>query len=305
MSDARRFCIIFDRRAENDGRLQQAVDRIRELGHAVFVKQADEPGDATRHAAMAAEKKADTIVAVGGDGMLNMVVNGILRQKGSDACAVGLIPFGTGNDFAAACGIPLDDFREAVDTLIRSAPLSIDLGQAGGRFFVNVVTGGFPAEAGLETSRTAKKLLGKFAYFVTGLVNIGSLEARDMHFSAPGFEWAGPVYAFGLANGRRVGGGFSVSPQAVVNDGLLDLMIIPESEEGLLAILAEYSRMSQGNNANRIITHQVPWLKLVSRETVKLNLDGEPVEGKYFHFRVHSGRLSFCLPKNSPVLIQE
>ena len=60
-------------------------------------------------------------------------------------------------------------------------------------FSDNLVTGGFPAETILETSQTAKKLLGRFAYFITGLINIRNLAARDMHFTAPGFEWEGAI----------------------------------------------------------------------------------------------------------------
>ena len=151
-------------------------------------KKIDEPGDAARYAGEAAEQGVDTVVAVGGDGMLGLVVNGILREACAAPCAVGLIPFGTGNDFANASGIPADNFLEAFDIVIRVVPEPIDVGQVNETYFVNVAGGGFPAEAVADTSRKAKALLGKFTYLVTGLVNIGSLAAKNVHFTAPDFE---------------------------------------------------------------------------------------------------------------------
>ncbi|MGD8293306.1 MAG: YegS/Rv2252/BmrU family lipid kinase [Desulfobacterales bacterium] len=302
-SESRKFCVIFDQRAQNDDGLQQGVQKLQVLGHSVFTKKIDEPREAARYAGAAAEQGVDTVVAVGGDGMLNLVVNGILREKSDVPCSVGLIPFGTGNDFAGASGIPSDSILDALDIVIRVIPVPIDVGQVNETFFVNVILGGFPAEAATETSRKAKAFLGKFAYFVTGLANIGSLDAKDMHFTAPGFEWEGPVYAFGLGNSRQAGGGFTVSPKAVIDDGMLDLVIIPQSEAGLVTLVSDYARMNRFDDTDRIIYRQVPWLILASRETLYLNLDGESIKGKNFRFQVHSRMLPFCLPTNSPVLI--
>jgi lipid kinase YegS len=277
------------------------VEKLHGLGHSVSIKKIDEPRDVARYAGEAVELRVDTVLAVGGDGMLNLVVNGILREKNDAPCAVGLIPFGTGNDFAGGGGIPVD-FTDALDIVIHAEPRLIDVGQVNQTFFVNVAVGGFPAEAVADTSPTTKKLLGKFAYLATGLANIGSLVAKQVNFRAPGFEWQGPIYAFGLANGRQVGGGFEISPKAVIDDGLLDLVIIPQSEVGLVTLISDYYRLLRLDNPDRIIYRQVPWLDFASRETIYLNLDGESIKGKDFHFRIHARRLPFCLPERSPIL---
>jgi lipid kinase YegS len=296
------FYVIFDQRAQNESDLQEGVEKIHGLGHTVFTKQITEPDDAVRYAGEAAEQGADTLVAVGGDGMLSLVVNGILQKGGNAPCEAGLIPFDTGNDFAGACGIPYGNILEALDILIHTRPACIDVGQVNKTFFINVVIGGFPAEAVMETSRKTKALLGKFAYLVTGLANIGNLAPKNLHFTAPGFEWEGPVYAFVLGNSRQAGGGFQVSPKAVIDDGLLDLMIIPESEEGFVKLISDYSRLSRLDDTDRIIYRQVPWLNVRSRETIYLNLDGESIQGMSFRFNVHKCRLPFYLPKDSPIL---
>ena len=296
--------IIFDQRAEQESGLWEAVENIRSLGHSIVVQQISQPEDATRYAAEAADRKADRVLAVGGDGMLNLVINGLLRPQSNAAPAVGLIPFGTGNDFAGAGNIPLDDYSAALDLVLQASPEFVDIGQVNETFFINVVAGGFPAEAAAEASPKAKEVLGKFAYFLTGLFNIADLEAKDVQFTAPDFEWSGRVYAFALGNGRQAGGGFSVAPRAVVNDGLLDLMIIPQGEESVIKLITEYSALNRYDDTEHIIYAQIPRLKLESRQIIRLNLDGESTEGKHFHFQAHPGRLRFCLPPQSPILIK-
>jgi lipid kinase YegS len=234
--------------------------------------------------------------------MLNLVLNGILQKRPDFDGALGLIPFGTGNDFAGASGIPCNSVSEALEIAIHAEPVMIDVGQANETFFVNVAAGGFPAEATAEISQTTKALLGKFAYLLTGLTNIGNLAAKTVAFRAPDFEWASAVYAFGLGNGRQAGGGLKVCPTAVVNDGLLDLMIVPESDEGIVTLVSDYLRMGPGGETEHIIYRQIPWVNVTSRETISLNLDGEPLEGKKFQFKVHARHLPFCLPKSAPIL---
>jgi diacylglycerol kinase (ATP) len=136
-SQAKKICIIFDQRAKNDEGFREGVEKVQSLGHAVFTKKIDGPKDAARYAGEAAEQGVDTVVAVGGDGMLNLVVNGILRMTSDAPCAVGLIPFGTGNDFAGASGIPSDNFIEALDIVIRESPVPIDVGQVNETYLFN------------------------------------------------------------------------------------------------------------------------------------------------------------------------
>ncbi|MGD9302175.1 MAG: YegS/Rv2252/BmrU family lipid kinase [Desulfobacterales bacterium] len=302
MKKTGKFHIIFDQRAHNEKDLQEGVEKMQRLGHSVFTKQIEEPDDAVRYAGEAAAQGSNTVVAVGGDGMLSLVVTGILQKRSKAPCEIGLIPFGTANDFAGACGIPSDDFPAALDIILQTEPVPVDVGQVNGTFFINAVVGGFPAEAVKDTSRKTKALLGKFAYLATGLANIGNLAPKNVRFSAPGFEWEGPVYAFGLGNSRQAGGGIQFSPKAVVNDRLLDLMIMPESEEGLVSLVSDFSRLSRLDETDRIIYRRVPGLDVASHETLHINLDGEPAQGKDFHFRVYKYRLPFHLPKDSPVL---
>ena len=296
-----RFCIIFDQRAEIDPDFQQSLAWI-DSQQPVDARRIDTPADAQRFAGQAVENEMDRIIAVGGDGMLDRIVNGILCSSGQFSGAVGLIPFGTGNDFARAAGIPLDNHLEAMKIAVENPPVPIDIGQMNDDYFINVVTGGFPAEAAAETPGVAKGLLGGFAYFLTGILNIGDLSPRIIHFSGPGLEWQGPVYAFGLGNGRRAGGGFSVCPQAVVTDGMLDLMIVPESKRGLVSLITDYLQMTRFDPTEDIRYERVAWVNVSSDETIHVNRDGEPVKGKAFRFTVHPRRLSFCLPEHSPIL---
>ena len=300
-SRSRKLLLIYDERAREDSQFWAAVRKIRGRGHTVDSRQIRVPKNAARFAAEAVERDIDRIVAVGGDGMINRLVYGILHGRTQASCALALVPFGTGNDLARAAGIPIDECLEALEIATDADPVPIDVGRVDGFFFVNAVTGGFPAEAVTGITRKTKELFGKFAYVLTGLANVGSLSAKRVKFSAPGFEWEGPVHGFTLGNGRQAGGGLTIAPKALLDDGKLDLMVIPESREGLLPLLTEFSRMGDPDRLEHIICVQVPRLTLESRETIHLNLDGETVAGTDFHFEVQPRRLPFCLPRNSPL----
>lgn len=301
-SGSKKLFLIFDERARKDAQFQDAVEEVRGRGHTVLLRQIQVPKNAARFAAEAVDQNIDRIVAVGGDGMINRLVYGMLHERTEAPCALALVPFGTGNDLARAGGIPVGDPLEALEIAVDAIPVGIDVGRVDEFFFVNAVTGGFPAEAVAGISRKTKEIFGKFAYVLTGLANVGSLSAKKVRFTAPGLEWEGPIHGFTLGNGRQAGGGLTIAPGALLDDGLFDLMIIPESEEGLLPLLVEFSQMDDPDRLEHIICVQVPSLNLECRETIYLNLDGETVSGKKFRFDVQPQLLPLCLPRNSPVI---
>src|SRR5438270_62146 len=107
--------LIVNAKARDDESLRAAVEAVRGRGHRVEVRATDQVGDAERLAAEAARAGAETVVAVGGDGTLNEVVNGVARAAWPVRCAVGVVPLGTANDFAGGCQIPRNDPAAALD----------------------------------------------------------------------------------------------------------------------------------------------------------------------------------------------
>ena len=140
-----------------------------------------------------------------------------------------LLPLGTANDFSRSAGIPLEP-AEALE-LLDVPPRDIDLGEVGGQIFLNMATGGFGSQVTANTSEDLKKVLGGAAYLFTGLSRFSELHAAYGELQGPDFHWSGELLALGIGNGRQAGGGHVLCPQALADDGLLDISILPAPQE--------------------------------------------------------------------------
>jgi lipid kinase YegS len=300
MSDTERIIrIILNGRAASDPRLRAAVTQVRERGHRVEVRVTWEGGDAERFAAEAANSGIASIIAGGGDGTLHEVVNGVAAARGGSA--VGLLPLGTANDFASACGIPTADLFDALMLIAEGTPRLIDLGRLGERFFINVASGGFGAQVTTETPPDLKRILGAAAYFLTGLRHATDLRACQAFLSAPEFTWEGAFFALAIGNGRCAGGGFQICPRSLLDDGLLDVVLIPSMPRIHLLALLDDLRRGTHLHSPHIVYRRVPYLAIQASEPLQVNLDGEPQHGMEFHFQILARSLPFYLPPTAPL----
>lgn len=305
---ARRLRMILNGRAAGDQSIRDAVQGHRDRGVDLSVRVTWEGGDAARYAREAVADGVDTILAGGGDGTLNEVC-GALAEAGPDADAlpsVGVLPLGTANDFATGAGIPPEPLP-ALDLALHRPAIPVDLlrvlPQDGDpRWCVNVATGGFGTEVTTETNPTLKKLLGSAAYLFTGLARFTSVRSSWGRFNGPDFAWEGEFLVLGMGNGKQAGGGHRLCPAATVDDGRMDVMILPsmEREEGsLLGTLLSEGRAGLMDTA---VIARLPWLEIGGTEGLTLNLDGEPVEADGYRIEVVPGRIRMHLPRNSPLL---
>src|SRR5690242_13482521 len=175
--------IIHGARAERED-VRHLIDWVRAKGHLVEPHVTLEAGDATAMAVAAARAGADTVIAVGGDGTVNEVVNGL---DGFDT-PLGIIPVGTANDFARQVGIPADA-DHAMDVILQRKPRRLDTASLNGRRFLNVSTGGVGAEATAETPPDAKEALGAIAYVISGMRKLADFRAGRARFAGDGFEY--------------------------------------------------------------------------------------------------------------------
>ena len=305
-----RWCLILNGKSAGDDALRAAVQAMRERGVDIDVRVTWEAGDAARHVAEAIAGDASTIVAAGGDGTLREVAGAL---AGGDAPAdalpsLGLVPMGTANDFATAGGIP-DEPLPALELILAQPPQSVDLLRldAGGvvHWAANMVSGGFGTQVTVETPEGMKKLLGSLAYLLTGLSKLGRIEPSRASLRGPEFAWEGDFIALGVGNGRQAGGGQALCPEATVDDGLLDLTVIPELSGEIAATLG--AMISEGKVAalERVATRaRLPWVEIVAEAPLALNLDGEPVESTRFRIDCVPGRLRMHLPPDSPLRSQ-
>jgi YegS/Rv2252/BmrU family lipid kinase len=235
---------------------------------------------------------ADTVVACGGDGTVNEVLNGLEGTR----VALGIIPAGTANDFARQVGIP-DDPNAAMDIVLRRKAVIIDTASMNGRRFLNVSSGGVGAEATAETPTEAKAQLGPVAYFISGLRKFAGLEPRRGIFEAPGVRIDEDFLLFAVGNARATGGGTLVTPRASVRDGLLDVCIVSAMPRKEFAKLVVRVKRGEHLEMEGVRYLQVPWFRVTTSEPTIVNLDGEPMELRQAKYEARPRDLLIHLPR--------
>ena len=124
-----------------------------------------------------------------------------------------------------------------------------------------------------------------------------------MRLSGPEFQWQGDFIALGLGNGRQAGGGQVLCPEAFVNDGLLDLTVVPELSGEVAGTMGTLVTDGKAAALERVaIRAQLPWVEIDAPQPLTLNLDGEPVASPHFRIECVPGRLRMHLPPGSPLL---
>jgi diacylglycerol kinase (ATP) len=184
-------------------------------------------GDAGRAGLSGARDGCETFFVAGGDGTVNEVVNGVAAAGALDRVRFGIIPLGTGNDFAAGLGIPVE-VDEALRVLLQERGLRVDLGSVNGRLFLNTSGGGYIAEVSMAVTPQLKTVAGRLAYLIGGAQALWEYEpVRATVWAEPGGERLGlRLYAFAVCNSRLIAGGRLIAPYAVIDDGLLDVCLI-------------------------------------------------------------------------------
>ncbi len=289
--------LILNERAACDERMREAVCEARARGHEVEVRVIWECGDAETFAEEASRRGFGAVIAAGGDGTINSVLNGLHGVGLERSCALGILPYGTANDFASSLGIPINDPVAALVLALEVEPTSIDAGRVGDQLFLNVASGGYAARVTTDTPAELKNVFGGLAYLLTGMANVAGLVARDTRFRGPGFAWEGEAFGFFVGNGRQAGGGFQVTPQARLDDGLLDLMILPNVPwTELLTLAGEYVSLGPSESPERIQYVQLPWIEVEAPDAIQVNLDGEPLIGTRFRFEAATGLVACLIP---------
>lgn len=273
--------IILHGKAASDARLRTAVHALREDGHVVDVRVTWEPGDATRltreAVGQAGLPKIDCIVAAGGDGTINEVFAAAHAAGLPEGCYLGIIPLGTANDFAHAAALPIADITAALRIAANAPPRLIDVGLLNGKFFVNLVSGGFGSRITIETDPKLKQRLGGLAYTVTGIAHFSELSENRGMFRAEGFSWQGQFLALAIGNGRQAGGGIPLCPDALIDDGLLDLTILPAMDRPTrLDAFSHLLREGAASVRNKLVMTRSGWIEYQSEHDLNVNLDGEP-----------------------------
>lgn len=229
-------------------------------------------GDGARLATDALRDGACRIAACGGDGTIHEVAGAL---AGSDA-ALGILPCGRGNDFARALGIPRQ-LDAAAAILMDGSPRRIDLGQANGRYFCTVVTLGFDAEVARLAYNKAVPFSGTAAYICGVLLMLVRYQGLSLHLCGDFGTFDGPVLLTATGNTTTYGGGMRIVPQAVPDDGLLDVCLVRMLPR--LAVLRLFPTVFWGGHVTHpaVMIARTRRLSVETPEPVWLFADGEPL----------------------------
>lgn len=219
--------VIFNPGSGSGDHGERVRRRVDESGYTL--ERTEREGEAVTLAAEGVDDGYSTIVAAGGDGTVNEVVHGIDRAGGFDDVELGVLPLGTGNNFAKQIGIP--DLETAFDVVADGERRRIDLGYASDRLFVNSCVAGLTAESSSETSSAMKNKLGVLAYVLTTLRTVSDFESLRLTVEVDDAgqgktAWAGDALSVLVGNGRRFP--TSGTSQADMEDGLLDVVVIKD-----------------------------------------------------------------------------
>ena len=268
-------------------RLQRIKTLFAESGVVISVVESRSAGDIEMAVAESVKAGARKVIVAGGDGSVHEAVNGIL-QAGSNA-SLGIVPTGTGNDFAKACGVPPDwehATRLLTERLAAGAPTrTIDVGRMNDRYFANGAGIGFDAKA-TRIAESIRLPIGNLVYLLAILrCMYDGIATPELVIQSGDDIWRGPVTLVSISNGPWAGGMFHIAPMANNADGVLDLLLAkPVSRTRIFSLLP---RLIQGRHMNEpeIVHHLVRTVNVTAAAAVESHLDGE-LQPPQTHFEI-------------------
>ncbi len=294
-----RALIVFNPGAGQAGSAEQdihaAQDVWREHGWQVDLRPTAGPGDGTLIAREAAAQGYHMVVAAGGDGTVNEVINGL---AGSET-ALAVLPIGTVNVWVRELGLPLQP-RAAAEALLDAQVRTIDLGRAGDRYFLLMCGVGFDAAVTAEVRADEKRRFGAMAYLLRAANLAGRFRGTPARITLDGRAVRGRVLMIVLGNSQLYGGVVKFTARASMDDGLLDVCII-KGNSLWSAPFRALSVVTQRYNLDpEIEYHRAREITISARHPLPVQVDGDHIGQTPMTFTAVPGALRALLPATLP-----
>jgi diacylglycerol kinase (ATP) len=268
-------CVILNPHAGTSLAQEQLAEQLQRLP-GLTIAQTRQAGDAGRLAAEAVGSGYDLVVAAGGDGTINEVLNGV--SVDFDRATFGILPLGTANDFARTINM-LSDVPAAIDALLAGRIEQIDVIRYSGtetRYFLNASAGGFSGLVNEAMTDEMKQNWGPLAYLRTAasvLPNLRDYRTFVSFDDEP--EQKVHLYNMVVANARYVAGGVPIAPEASLNDGLADVVLVPAASMMEMAVLAPQILLGTHLGSELVHYRQARKISVRSQPGMWFNVDGE------------------------------
>ncbi|HLS89395.1 MAG: diacylglycerol kinase family lipid kinase [Limnochordales bacterium] len=255
------------------------------------VLETEGPGHAIELAREAATAGYTAVVAVGGDGTLNEVVNGV----GTDGVPVGFIPLGTGVDFPRTAGLPRSPL-EALEVVLAGRVTRIDVGVVNDRLFCNVAGTGFDAQVAARVNETGSKRGGPIPYIKAVFQTLFTYENAPFRIVVDGVPQHVKSLLMAVGNGRFYAGGMMICPRADLRDGQLDVCIAGDLSK--LGTLLTLPRVFSGAHLGhpKITYRRAREVVVEGPSHLRIQADGELVGNLPATFALRPGALPMLLP---------
>ncbi|MCX2757124.1 lipid kinase YegS [Vibrio sp. Sgm 22] len=293
---------ILNGKKANIPELRQVIFAARDNDIDLQVRVTWESSDMFRLVSEAICDGVKRLIVAGGDGTVNEAVNALNQFRASERPQLAIIPMGTANDFATAIGIP-SDIAQAFTLALEGKAAAVDSVRANDRYFINVAAAGFGAEVTAETPVELKDFLGGGAYTLTGVVKALGFKPYSGTLTIDKGSFTGEILVGAFCNGRLAGGGQELAPNALIDDGLMDLTLIKAFVASDLQKVIE--ELKHPVDDGKYIVHtQARWLEVDFPQPLPINLDGEPYRSNQIRFEVMPSSICLVLPDSCPCLVK-
>ncbi|WP_010529625.1 diacylglycerol kinase [Lentibacillus jeotgali] len=252
--------------------LATVLERFEVAGFETSAHATTAEGDATDAAKVAVERHFDLVVAAGGDGTISEVINGLAEQENRPK--LGIIPTGTTNDFARALCIPRD-IGKAIDIILEGQSMLLDIGRVNEHYFMNIAGGGKLTELTYEVPSKLKTMIGHLAYYVKGMEMLPSVKPTRARIKYDGHVLDEDIMLFLVSNTNSVGGFEKLAPDARLDDGYFDLLILKKMNLAEFVRIASLAVRGAHLEDKRILYTQAKHISVETDDKMQLNIDGE------------------------------
>jgi diacylglycerol kinase (ATP) len=283
----------------SDRLLRPVLERLGSAGVEVEVHRTVSLQDACLVARQAANS-VDAVLAMGGDGTVGACADGLAAAAGRVA-VLGVIPAGGGNDAARNFGLPFADPLAAATRLPTLRRRRIDLVRAGERCVLNAAGAGFDAEVSRRANQGLSRAPGRVRYVTAVLAELLASRPASFRLLLDGQAIETDAWLIAVANSRSYGGGMRIAPAALLDDGLLDVVIV-SGELSKLGFLATFPKVFSGTHVAHpaVRVQRAARVDLEAERPLAVHVDGEPAGTVPVSLRVVAGAIEVLATERAP-----